>query len=117
MVHGKLTYIAPLALTVFVWVALMNAIDLLPVDWLPVARAQRGRRRVPATAADRRPQRHASACRSACCCWSFYYSIKIKGLGGWLHEWSRAPFGMTKLTWNPLTWIGALLLGVANVAA
>ena len=35
LVHGKLTYIAPLALTVFVWVALMNAIDLLPVDLLP----------------------------------------------------------------------------------
>ena len=32
LVHGKLKYIAPLALTVFVWVALMNAIDLLPVD-------------------------------------------------------------------------------------
>ena len=35
MVHGSLKYIAPLALTVFCWVAVMNAIDLLPVDWLP----------------------------------------------------------------------------------
>src|SRR5690348_6424484 len=31
MVNGKLTYIAPLALTVFCWVMVMNAIDLLPV--------------------------------------------------------------------------------------
>src|SRR5262245_21205379 len=35
MVHGNLTFIAPLALTVFVWVIAMNAIDLLPVDFLP----------------------------------------------------------------------------------
>src|ERR1700731_2869559 len=32
MVHGNRTFIAPLALTVFVWVALMNSLDLLPVD-------------------------------------------------------------------------------------
>src|SRR5689334_12626627 len=35
MVDGSLKYIAPLALTVFLWVVLMNAIDLLPVDLLP----------------------------------------------------------------------------------
>src|SRR5262245_51434695 len=35
MVHGDLKFVAPLALTVFVWVAMMNAIDLLPVDLLP----------------------------------------------------------------------------------
>src|SRR5437868_6013975 len=41
MVHGKLDFIAPLALTVFLWVAMMNAIDLLPVDWVP-SLAERG---------------------------------------------------------------------------
>lgn len=35
IVHGDRTFIAPLALTVFCWVALMNAIDLIPVDLLP----------------------------------------------------------------------------------
>ena len=35
LVKGNLTFIAPLALTVFCWVFLMNAIDLLPVDILP----------------------------------------------------------------------------------
>ena len=35
IVHGDRTFIAPLALTVFVWVVLMNAIDLIPVDLLP----------------------------------------------------------------------------------
>lgn len=35
IVHGDRTFIAPCALTVFVWVVLMNAIDLVPVDLLP----------------------------------------------------------------------------------
>ena len=58
LVKGNLKYVAPLALTVFVWVALMNAIDLLPVDLLPWIAHHAVRRRVPAAAADRRPERH-----------------------------------------------------------
>jgi F-type H+-transporting ATPase subunit a len=33
--HGENKLIAPLALTIFVWVFLMNLMDLIPVDWLP----------------------------------------------------------------------------------
>ncbi len=33
--HGKSKLIAPLALTIFVWVFLMNLMDLIPVDFLP----------------------------------------------------------------------------------
>ena len=33
--HGKSRLIAPLALTIFVWVFLMNLMDLVPVDWIP----------------------------------------------------------------------------------
>ena len=33
--HGKSTLIAPLALTIFIWVFLMNLMDLVPVDWIP----------------------------------------------------------------------------------
>jgi F-type H+-transporting ATPase subunit a len=35
IVHGDRTFIAPLALTVFIWIILMNAIDLIPVELLP----------------------------------------------------------------------------------
>ena len=35
--HGKDKLIAPLALTIFVWIFLMNLMDLIPVDWLPSA--------------------------------------------------------------------------------
>jgi F-type H+-transporting ATPase subunit a len=44
-----------------------------------------------------------------------YYNVKIKGLGGWIHELVSAPFGQVKLSWNPLTWLGALALGIANL--
>ena len=44
-----------------------------------------------------------------------FYSVKIKGLGGFLHELYVAPFGTVKVTANPLTWIGFVLLSLANV--
>ncbi|MBT8082572.1 MAG: F0F1 ATP synthase subunit A [Gammaproteobacteria bacterium] len=40
--HGTSRLIAPLALTVFVWVFLMNLMDLIPVDWIPMASAAIG---------------------------------------------------------------------------
>ncbi|UTA47945.1 F0F1 ATP synthase subunit A [Simiduia sp. 21SJ11W-1] len=38
--HHKNTMIAPMALTIFMWVFLMNLMDLIPVDWLPMAAAK-----------------------------------------------------------------------------
>ena len=38
--HGRSAVIAPLALTIFAWVFMMNAIDLVPVDWIPVLAAK-----------------------------------------------------------------------------
>jgi F-type H+-transporting ATPase subunit a len=113
MVHGNLTYIAPLALTVFVWVAAMNAIDLLPVDLLPRAAHAAGFEKLrPLPTADLNGTFGLSL---GVLLLVAYYSVKIKGLGGWMHELATAPFGMVKVTLNPLSWIGALLLGVANV--
>jgi F-type H+-transporting ATPase subunit a len=114
MVHGKLDFIAPLALTVFVWVAFMNAIDLLPVDWLPwVGHHVFGLEHLrPLPTAD---LNGTFGIAIAVLLLSFYYNVKIKGVGGWLHQWVSAPFGMNKITANPLTWIGALLLAAANV--
>lgn len=113
LVKGRLTYIAPLALTVFAWVALMNAIDLLPVDLLPVGAKAIGVEYLrPLPTADLNATLGMSL---GVLLLVFYYSIKIKGLGGWAHELTCAPFGMVKLSFNPLTWIGALLLVIANV--
>ena len=40
--HGKSRLIAPLALTIFIWVFLMNLMDLIPVDWIPLAAGAAG---------------------------------------------------------------------------
>jgi len=114
MVHGNLKFIAPLALTVFVWVAMMNAIDLFPVDLFPwiahnVFHIDYLR---PLPTAD---LNGTFGMALAVLLLVVYYNIKIKGVGGWLHQWVTAPFGMVKISANPLTWLGALLLAAINV--
>ncbi len=108
--------VAPLALTVFVWIFLMNAMDLLPVDLLPVIwqwiygaaghDPHHAYLRVVPTA-DLSMTMGLSVSVLLVC---LIYNVKIKGVGGWAHELVTAPFGTSK---NPL-W--ALLLGVINLA-
>ncbi|WP_396434710.1 F0F1 ATP synthase subunit A [Limnohabitans sp.] len=88
--------IAPLALTVFVWIFLMNAMDMLPVDLLPGAWHAVGpslgfkdyMRVVPT--ADLSATLGLSCSVLLIC---LFYNIKIKGFGGWVHELISAPFG------------------------
>ena len=91
--------VAPLALTVFIWIFLMNAMDLLPVDLLPflwekIYGATGGDphhaylRVVPT--ADLSVTMGLSLSVLIIC---LYYNVKIKGLGGWVHELFAAPFG------------------------
>jgi F-type H+-transporting ATPase subunit a len=99
--------VVPLALTVFVWVFLMNAMDFLPVDLLP-----RIWEWIYGTAGH--DPHHAylrvvpTADLSTTLGLSFsvlliciYYNIKIKGLGGWAHELVAAPFGNHWALWIP----------------
>jgi F-type H+-transporting ATPase subunit a len=88
--------VAPLALTVFVWIFLMNAMDLLPVDLLPTiwhtaspAFGIPNYMRVVPTA-DLSITMGLSLSVLLIC---LYYNIKIKGIGGWVHELFSAPFG------------------------
>lgn len=114
LVHGKLDYIAPLALTVFGWVTFMNAIDLLPVDWLPSAAAAMGVDYLrPLPTADINGTIGMSL---GVLLLVFYYNLKIKGVGGYVHQLLCAPFGMAKISLNPLTWIAVLLLALVNLA-
>ena len=90
-------FVAPLALTVFVWIFLMNAMDLLPVDLLPRAGEAAGipyMRAVPT--ADLNATLGMSLAVLLLC---LYYSVKIKGLGHWIHELFTAPFGAHPLLW------------------
>ncbi|TCS35564.1 F-type H+-transporting ATPase subunit a [Paucimonas lemoignei] len=102
IVHGNRTFIAPLALTVFVWVALMNSLDFLPVDLFSQAFHYLGlgevfpyHRVVPT--ADLNGTIGMSLGVLAL---SLYYGIKVKGLGGWLHELFAAPFGIWLAPFN-----------------
>ena len=88
--------VAPLALTVFVWIFLMNAMDLLPVDLLPAiwhtagpALGMKDYMRVVPTA-DLSVTMGLSVSVLLIC---LFYNVKIKGLGGWTHELFSAPFG------------------------
>lgn len=91
--------VSPLALTVFFWIFLMNAMDLLPVDLLPfiwekIVGATGGDphhaylRSVPT--ADLSVTMGLSVSVLLVC---IFYNVKIKGLGGWVHELFAAPFG------------------------
>jgi F-type H+-transporting ATPase subunit a len=88
--------ISPLALTVFVWIFLMNAMDMLPVDLIPQiwhtagpALGFKDYMRVVPTA-DLSTTLGLSCSVLLIC---IFYNIKIKGLGGWAHELIAAPFG------------------------
>ncbi len=83
--------VAPLALTVFIWIFLMNAMDLLPVDLLPRIGELFGihyMRVVPT--ADISVSMGLSVGVLLVC---LVYNVKIKGAGGWVHELFTAPFG------------------------
>jgi F-type H+-transporting ATPase subunit a len=89
-------FVAPLALTVFVWIVLMNAMDLLPVDLIPsiwhiAGPAMRlpDYMRVVPTADLSVTMGLALSVLLVC----LYYNVKIKGAGGWVHELVSAPFG------------------------
>ncbi|MFC4486514.1 F0F1 ATP synthase subunit A [Tepidiphilus baoligensis] len=92
-------FVAPLGLTVFIWIFFMNAMDLVPVDLLPriwegiyVAAGgdpHHAYLRVVATADINATLGMSIGVLLIC----IYYNVKIKGLGGWLHELFTAPFG------------------------
>ncbi len=88
--------VSPLALTVFIWIFLMNAMDMLPVDAIPhlwhtvgPAVGFKDYMRVVPTA-DLSTTLGLSVSVLLIC---IFYNIKIKGLGGWSHELIAAPFG------------------------
>lgn len=88
---GKNDLVAPLALTLFVWVLLMNIMDLVPVDWIPELAKLLGieyMKVVPTTD----PNITFSLALSVFALMIFY-SIKNKGLGGFAGELTLQPFG------------------------
>jgi len=91
--HARNPLIAPLALTIFVWIFLMNLMDLVPVDFLPMLAAKLSGdphlffRVVPSTD----PNATLGLAFSVFAL-IVYYSIKVKGIGGFLAELTLHPF-------------------------
>ena len=84
IVHGDRTYIAPLALTVFCWVTIMNCIDLIPVDFFPWLAGLIGINHLrPLPTADLNGTLGLSF---GVLCLLFYYGIKVKGFSGFIIE-------------------------------
>jgi F-type H+-transporting ATPase subunit a len=88
--HGTTKLIAPLALTIFCWVFLFNAMDVLPVDLLPAIGQSVGVEHlkvVPSTDVN-----VTFAMSLTVFALIIYYSIKMKGLGGFIAEFTLQPF-------------------------
>jgi len=110
IIHGDRRFIAPLALTVFVWVFLMNCLDFFPVDMFAGIFRALGMGephfRIVPTADLNGPMGMSLGVLAVV----LYYNLKIKGVGGWIHELFAAPFGIWMAPFN-------LLLNLIEYAA
>ena len=82
--------VAPLALTLFVWVLLMNTMDLVPVDWIPMLASLAGieyMKVVPTT-----DPNATFGMSFGVFVLTLYYSIKVKGPLGFAAELTMQPF-------------------------
>jgi F-type H+-transporting ATPase subunit a len=87
---GRNALIAPLALTIFIWILLMNLMDLVPIDWLPYTAQITGishLKVVPTT-----DPNVTFGMSIAVFVLVLYYSVKIKGFGGFFGELAFQPF-------------------------
>jgi len=114
IVHGNRTFIAPLALTVFLWVVFMNALDFLPVDVPHKIFALLGldhyihyHRIVPTADLN-----GAMGMSLGVFVLMIFYNFKIKGAGGFVHELFCAPFGA-----HPALWIPNLAINIIEFVA
>ena len=88
--HGRNPIIAPLALTLFVWILLMNTLKIIPVDYFPVLFNKLGveyMKIVPTT-----DPNATLGMALGVFCLIIYYSIKVKGAGCFAKELSLTPF-------------------------
>ena len=104
--HGQSLWVAPIALTVFIWVVLMNAMDFLPVDIMAMIYGWLGIhnwRSVPTADINT-----TFALALSVFALMIIYGIKSKGIGGWTKELFVAPFGNHPLLW-PLNFLFQLV--------
>ncbi|BAO43170.1 F0F1 ATP synthase subunit A [Thiolapillus brandeum] len=112
---GRNPLIAPLALTVFCWVFLMNLMDLVPVDVLPRLAGAIGihhMKVVPST-----DPNVTFALALGVFALIIFYSIKIKGVGGFVRELTGMPFQTENVALKPVFFVINLFLEGVNLLA
>jgi len=112
--HGKSDLIAPLALTIFVWIILMNAMDWVPVDLLPWVASAAGIEYLKVL-----PTADPNVTFGMSISVFFliiFYSIKIKGPVGFFKELAFQPFGKWMLPFNLLLEVVSLLARPVSLA-
>jgi len=105
--NGTTKLVAPIALTTFVLTLLMNAMDFLPIDIITTGLSAMGVhyfRFVPTADVNT-----TFALALSVFGLMIFYSIRIKGFGGWIHELFCAPFGK-----NPILWPFNLLFNLVE---
>ncbi|MFT5644914.1 MAG: F-type H+-transporting ATPase subunit a [Janthinobacterium sp.] len=113
--HAKSNVIAPLAVTIFVWVWLLNAMDFLPVDLLPKLASYAGidyLRVVPTADVN-----HTFGMSLSVLLCIIGFSIKAKGIGGWGKELFTAPFhahGFAAILLAPVNFVFQLIELIAK---
>ena len=113
--HGTSKFIAPLALTLFVWIFFMNFMDLIPVDWLPWVAVQAGveyQKVVPTTDVNATMGMAITVFLMI-----IYYSIKIKGVGGFIAELTGQPFAAKGPVGKAVFFLPNLLLELVALLA
>jgi F-type H+-transporting ATPase subunit a len=98
---AKNDLIAPLSLTIFCWIFMMNLMDLVPVDWIPLlAQTMAGDPHLYFKAVPTTDLNITLGFAVSVFFLIIFYSIKVKGLGGFLGEFAFHPFGKWALPLN-----------------
>jgi F-type H+-transporting ATPase subunit a len=113
--HGTSRFIAPLALTLFVWIFFMNFMDLLPVDWLPWVAKEVGihyQKVVPTTDINATMSMALTVFILI-----LFFSIKVKGVGGFIGELTGQPFAASSTLGKVMFFLPNLLLETVALLA
>ena len=113
--HGSSKFIAPLALTLFVWIFFMNMMDLIPVDWLPWVATSAGihyQKVVPTTDVNATMGMSITVFILI-----IYFSIKVKGVAGFIGELTGQPFASDSMAGKIVYFIPNLILELVSLVA
>jgi F-type H+-transporting ATPase subunit a len=95
--HGKSSLVTPLAITVFMWVLVMNSVKLIPIDYIATITGALGLstwRPVPTTDLNTTLALSLSVISLV-----VIFSVRAKGVGGYIHELFCTPFGGNPILW------------------